>query len=429
MTELACNKNLRQYLFFWIGQQFSLLGSNVAQFVLIIWITLETESELYISLAFFLGFGPRIFIAPFAGVFADRWNRKLIIGTADTLQALATFGFILTIWLNPSNRLVFIFTIITLRGIFQAFHSPAVIATRPAMVPKEHLSRMNSVHYLTNAAILITGPALAGFLLLFFEVHSIMWIDIITWGLAILPLFFISIPSAIRNNNSSEQSKTSYKEDLVNGMKFLKDTKGLLAFLTLANIYNFFMIPLTILLAPYILLDNIGNLSDERIKQVFAVISAVLQVGIFVGALVMTIHKGFKKRVMYIMLSLFYTGLIGYICVAIAPFFLKTVFVLIGIGLFIKGFVEPLVNVTMVTVFQKIIPLDMQGRVMTTIVTIATAMVPISMVLSGIIAEALSIQKLFFICIGILTIGIGLMWRFTNLRSVENLIEEQETSS
>ncbi|MBA7482518.1 hypothetical protein ES705_43035 [subsurface metagenome] len=63
---------------------------------------------------------------------------------------------------------------------------------------------------------------------------------------------------------------------------------------------------------------------------------------------------------------------------------------------------------------------------MSTIVTIATALVPISMVLSGIIAEALSIQKLFFICIGFLTIGIILMWRFTNLRSVENLSEEQE---
>ena len=61
----------RNYLFFWAGQLVSLLGSSIAQFVIIWWITLETGSALYLSLASFLGLAPMVILAPFAGVFVD----------------------------------------------------------------------------------------------------------------------------------------------------------------------------------------------------------------------------------------------------------------------------------------------------------------------------------------------------------------------
>ena len=89
-TEVASKKSLFHYLFFWGGQQFSLLGSNIVQFVLIIWIVRVSQSELMVSLASLVAFGPMVIIGPFAGVFVDRWNRKLIIGITDTLQAAVT---------------------------------------------------------------------------------------------------------------------------------------------------------------------------------------------------------------------------------------------------------------------------------------------------------------------------------------------------
>ena len=85
----------RSYLTFWSGQLVSLLGSSVAQFVIIWWITLKTESALYLSLASLLGFAPMIILSPFAGVFVDRWSRKRLIGIVDFLQALATVALIL----------------------------------------------------------------------------------------------------------------------------------------------------------------------------------------------------------------------------------------------------------------------------------------------------------------------------------------------
>lgn len=79
METQADQKTFKNYLKFFVGQQVSLLGSSVAQFVLIWWITLETKSALYLSIASLVGFAPMIIITPFAGVLVDRWNRKVLM--------------------------------------------------------------------------------------------------------------------------------------------------------------------------------------------------------------------------------------------------------------------------------------------------------------------------------------------------------------
>jgi DHA3 family macrolide efflux protein-like MFS transporter len=90
----------RNYLFFWSGQLVSLLGSSIVQFVIVWWITVETGSALYLSLATFLSLTPLIVVGPFAGVFADRWNRKILILVADLMQALTVLVLIVFYWIG-----------------------------------------------------------------------------------------------------------------------------------------------------------------------------------------------------------------------------------------------------------------------------------------------------------------------------------------
>ena len=90
----ADQTTFRSYLFFWLGQLVSLLGSSITNFVIIWWITLLTESTLYLSIAFLVGLVPTVILSPFAGVLADRWSRRKLVGTVDFLQALTTLGLI-----------------------------------------------------------------------------------------------------------------------------------------------------------------------------------------------------------------------------------------------------------------------------------------------------------------------------------------------
>lgn len=99
MESTATVQTFRSYIFFWSGQLFSLLGSSIVQIVLIYWIFFETGSLTMVSLASFFSFLPIFILGPLAGVFADRWNRKLLIGLSDFCQALTTFSLVLLFFL------------------------------------------------------------------------------------------------------------------------------------------------------------------------------------------------------------------------------------------------------------------------------------------------------------------------------------------
>jgi len=159
MENQAGEVTFRSYLFFWSGQLISLLGSSIAQFVIIWWITLETGSALYLSIASLLGLAPMVILTPFAGVLVDRWSRKALIGVVDFLQALATAALIFLFWLG-SVSIWQVLALLTVRGIFQAFHSPAVSAIVPSMVPKAKLSRINGLNYLLAGVVTLMGPSL-----------------------------------------------------------------------------------------------------------------------------------------------------------------------------------------------------------------------------------------------------------------------------
>ena len=90
MEESANQQTFKGYVYLWMGQLFSLLGSLIVQFVLIVWITIETDSVLMLSLASFFTIFPNLIITPIAGVFSDRYDRKKIILVVDSMQASLT---------------------------------------------------------------------------------------------------------------------------------------------------------------------------------------------------------------------------------------------------------------------------------------------------------------------------------------------------
>jgi DHA3 family macrolide efflux protein-like MFS transporter len=242
----ANQATFRSYLFFWSGQLVSLVGSSIAQFVIIWWITSETESALYLSIASLVGFAPMVLLTPFAGVLVDRWSRKVLIGIVDFLQALVTVVLIFLFWLGGIS-IWQVLALLALRGIFQAFHTPAVSAIVPLMVPKPKLSRINGLNYLFSGAVTLIGPVIAALLLVLWRIDQILWIDAGTFLVALIPLLIITIPSVRR-----KQDKSSFRKDFAEGLAFIKNGRGFLPLLMLATVVNFLLTPLFTLLPYYV---------------------------------------------------------------------------------------------------------------------------------------------------------------------------------
>ncbi len=416
MQTQASKATFTNYLLFWSGQLVSLLGSSIASFVIIWWITLETGSPAYLAMASLVGFAPMIILTPFAGVFVDRWNRKRLIGVVDFLQALAT---ILIIFLFSWNivSIWHVFAVLGLRGVFQAFHAPAVAAIVPLMVPQDKLSRMNGVNFLLSGLVNVLGPIIAATLLELWRINQILWIDAATFVVAVIPLLLITIPS-VRKREEETQYRQSFKEEFGEGLAFIKRARGFLTLIILATALNFLLTPLSTQIPYFVKFDHLGEASD------WALISVSVQGGTIAGGLLMTLTKGFKKKTVAIMLSV-YVIFLGYAIIAITP---TGQFWFMAIGGLTLAVCLPIANVSIQTITQTVVPREMLGRVNSVMGALASAASPLGMILSGIIVEVIRTANLFLACAisGIVVLTIS--WFFTDIKYIgENGSNAEET--
>lgn len=411
-------ESFKHYLSFWTGQLFSLLGSNIVQFSIIVWITIETGSQIALAIATFFALIPQLITLPFAGVLVDRLNRKAVLFISDTFQAIATFSIIL-LFMFGQEAYWPIILINSLRGFFQAFHFPTVKAIMPLMVPKAQLSRMNAVSYLFNGLIQIVGPMLGGFLLAIFKIQQILWADIITYVIAIIPLLLIKVPS-IREKHKEK----SFKKDFKIGFEVIKNTPGFLTLVLLITFLNFLHVPFNTLLSYYIIFDHYGS------ELIFGIVSGIISGGVVSGALVVTIKKTWKNKVFVILGGLVVSNL-GYLMTSLAP---TGEYFIVALGGFISAAMMPIINTMLLTIMQTAMPPEKQGRVTSIVLLLAMAVSPLGSILSGPFGKLLGTRYLYMICALIALLSIAVVWLFSEVRHVryrhdleEPEEEQQET--
>ncbi|TKJ21784.1 MAG: hypothetical protein CEE43_08830 [Promethearchaeota archaeon Loki_b32] len=405
MEPTASGHTFVHYLFFWGGQLFSILGSSIIRFVIIWWIAKETLNPITVSIAFFLGSLPMVIIPPIVGVFIDRWNRKIVIALADSLQAFITFLIILFFFTGIANVwLVIIMNIF--RGICQAIHFPTVNAIIPIMIPKKYLSRMNAINYLFTGVIQVIGPIVGATLLAFFEIEQILWADIFTFFIAIIPLLLIKIPSIL--SKSEQTKKVSYFKDFKDGIKILKSVKSFLILIIFISVINLLNMPFTTQMPLFVLINHSGGELD------FALVSAFLQIGIVIGAIIALTKKHWKHKELIILYSVF-IGIGGYLITTLAP---TGNFLLMGIGALIHASMIPIANTMFLTILQTKIPTETQGRVFSFVISIAAAVTPLGMIISGPLAVIFGIRLLFIIVLYLQFVSVMVIWFFTNLKNV-----------
>jgi len=97
------------------------------------------------AIAIICGFVPTFLLSPFAGVLADRYNRKAMIILADAFIATATVLMAL-LFLMGYDALWLLFVISAVRALGAGVHQPAVGAILPDLVPAEHLMKVNATN-------------------------------------------------------------------------------------------------------------------------------------------------------------------------------------------------------------------------------------------------------------------------------------------
>jgi len=413
MEELADKSTFKSYLFFWSGQLVSLMGSLVVQFAIIWWITIKTGDAFLLSIGIFLYFLPMVLLTPITGVLADRMNRKTLIIIADSSQALVTVWVIgLFYFSDPVQFPLVLILINSLRGVCQAFHMPTVSAIVPTMVPKDKLSRINGVSFLFTSLIQIVGSLIGAVLMAITanKLEVVLWFDVLTFGIAVIPLLLIKIPSVkglIETNKGA--NGTSFREEFKEGITIIKLIPGMITLLFLDMLLNFLISPVNVLLPLYIYEEHSTSPISLAIMMLF------LYGGMILGGVITSLKKEWKHKTTFYFAGLMIVmGLISVFGIAPSGFF-----ILMWIGGALIGFVLPVINTIYMTIIQTTVPPDKLGRVSSVNQSIASSISPIGTLAAGPLAVAIGMRSIFLSSSILGVLVVFLIWRFTKIRHVD----------
>lgn len=397
----------KRFFLVWTGQAFSLLGSQLVQFALIWHLTKQTGSATVLATATLVGMLPQIFLGPIAGSIVDRNNRRRIMILADTGIGLVTL-FLVLLFAFGLVQIWHIYALMLLRSLGQAFHSPAFTASTSLMVPKEHFSRIQGINQMLNGGLNIISAPLGAILLELLPMQGVLSVDIITALIAVCTVLPVSIPQPVRELTGADGKPISFWQDLREGFRYVLSWPGMLIIIVMATLVNFLLTPAGSL-APLLITKHFG----QGVVQL-GWFEAVSGVGVVIGALLLSVWGGFKKRIVTAFIGLVGMGL----PFAFVGFLPADGFLVCLVLVLVSSFTMPIVNGTLGAVMQSTVDPSRQGRVFTLTGSLATAMTPLGLLVAGPVADSLGIQSWYFVG-GLLCAAIGVIGLF--IPSVMNI--------
>jgi MFS transporter, DHA3 family, macrolide efflux protein len=397
LSKQKINNSMSAFWFIWIGQVFSALGSQVAGFAMTWYLTERTGSATILAAAMGAQIIPQVILAPIAGAFVDRWNRRWVMIGADGLGALVTV-LLVVLFSMDSIQIWQILTLMFVRASAGIFHWAAMQSTTPLMVPPQHLARVGGLNSALSGISGIAAPALGALLIGMTTMEGILSLDILTAVIAICPLLFVYVPQPERAAAAVDaQQSSSLLSEMKEGFRYLWQWPGLRMVVLLAVIVNLLYTP-TFSLLPILVTQRFeGGVAD------LALIQGAWAVGIAAGGIVLGAWGGFKRRIVTSMLGLALMAL-GTLVVGASP---AGLFPLAVAGMLVAGFMHPMVNGPLFAILQSIIPAELQGRVLTLVISLGSAMVPLSLALAGPLSDAAG-SHLWYLISGVLTLAVAI---------------------
>ena len=362
------------FMFLWLGQIISVLASFMTQFALTIWAYQETGQATALALVSVFFITPFLLISPVAGVLVDRYNRKMMMMLSD-LGAGASTVFILVMHSMGSLEIWHLYVAAAINGTFNSFQWPAYSAAISLMVPKEQYGRANGMMSLIEMGPGVIAPMFAGALMPLIGFAGILWIDVVTFTLAIgaLLLIFIPQPEATEEGRSAQGGML---KEAVYGFKYIFERPSLLGLQLVFFFANFFAGIGYALVAPMILAKTGNN------ELIFGSVQSIGAIGGVVGGVLMSTWGGFKKQVNGVLIGWIISGVVG-----MSLFGWGQSLLIWGISFFIGAMVGPIINGSNQAIWQAKVAPDLQGRVFSARRLIAWLTTPITPIIGGTLAD------------------------------------------
>jgi DHA3 family macrolide efflux protein-like MFS transporter len=383
---------MKKVAIFLAGQTITTFGSFLVQYAIMWHLTLETKSGLVLALAAVFGFLPQAIVSVFAGVWADRVNRKMMIIVSDATIALATLGLAL-LMSSGVDDLWLIFLVMAVRSVGAGVQMPAVSAILPQIVPADQLMRVNGINSSIQSSLGLLAPVAAAGVYSAMSLTGILLIDVATAIVGLTLLGFVSVPTLARVASSD---KPSYFADLREGIRYIFGNDLVRWVMAIFGLV-FLLIVAPSNLSPLMVARNFGS-------EVWMLTALEISfgVGMLIGGVLVAVLASKLDRLSAMISSSILFGLL-----AIGMGFTTNLFVFYGL-FFIVGVAVPAFSTSAMTLLQETVEPERQGRVFGFVGIVMAVAMPLGMAVLGPLADIFPVEALLIITGGMTVVVVAL---------------------
>jgi len=192
----------RDFRLIWFAQLAAQLADKFLMFSLIILAYRLSHGSTPVAVTLLAYTVPAVAISPFAGVLADRYDRKLIMVSSNVIRALLIAlipiaSFVPAFKNDYAHLLLITFAFAAVGQLF----SPAEAAAIPSLISRRALITANSMVLATMVITLVIGGALAP-IVSRVDIYAPYWIAVILFVLAGGLIWFVRIPKLVRTSDA-----------------------------------------------------------------------------------------------------------------------------------------------------------------------------------------------------------------------------------
>jgi DHA3 family macrolide efflux protein-like MFS transporter len=329
------------------GQITSTFGTRLTGFALGVWMYQVTGSVTRYGAIVLSLMLPPILLSPVAGLLTDRWDRRRTLILSQAGGGACAILLALAYALGVLNLGVIV-SLLAAKTSFEALEAPAFSACTKILVPPEHFGRVNGLGQLGLGLALVVSPTAAMTLSPLIGLGGVLLLDTATFVVALALLLAVRVPHP--EGGAAKAPERRWRREAMAGFAYLRRRGALGALIVLVALVNFNMGTINLLFAPLVL-----NLADAK---AYGLVQSIGGVGFLVGSSALAVWGGPRRPADGVLAFTFLQGMILLVAV------IKPSLYLAGVGSF--GFLLsfPFVIGCSQTIWQREVPLDLQGRVL-----------------------------------------------------------------
>ncbi|GGG07362.1 MFS transporter [Paenibacillus aceti] len=364
------NKLFGKFLILWSGQFVSAIGNGLTSFGLGIYVFQMTGKASAMGLVTLLAFMPSLLLSAFAGVLADRYDRRLLMVLGDSLSAIGLV-FILLCMLRGEAQLWQICVGVTISSVFSSLLDPAYKATVTDLLTKEQYTKASGLVQIAGTSKFLISPIIAGYLLMIWDIKLLLIIDICT--------FFVTVTTTlvVRSGLAAKtyERANSFIRDFKDGWSAISGNRGVLVLIFMTSLLTFLLGIIETLSIPMLL-----AFSDS---SVIGTVETIVASGMLVTSVVIGFLPIKKDYVKILSFSMFMVGIF------MAMFGLRENIILICVAGFLFFAMIPFANVSLDYLIRTNIDNSAQGRAWALIGVISQFGYVAAYALAGLMADYL----------------------------------------